>query len=125
MNLTTQQNFKIWQQNLNRSLYAQEDMLSRIDPLVYGMILMQEPHIDFLGRTRANGRWHVAYLTGHLDNPKATRAITLISTKLNSNQWAQDNLECTDVIIIWIRLAHLKVRVYNIYNDCNHDQSLN
>ncbi|KAF9037470.1 hypothetical protein BJ165DRAFT_1332533, partial [Panaeolus papilionaceus] len=81
----------------------------------YGMVLLQEPHIDFLGNTRANSRWRVAYPTGHLDNPKATRAVTLISTKISSDHWTQDRLECPDVVVVWVKLAHLKVRIYNIY----------
>ncbi|KAF9035868.1 hypothetical protein BJ165DRAFT_1355313, partial [Panaeolus papilionaceus] len=124
MNYTTQAHFKIWQQNVNGSLYAQEDLLSRINPKEYNMVLLQEPHIDFLGNTRANGRWRVVYPTGHLDNPKATRAITLVSTGVNSDRWTQDTLESQDVVTVWVKLAHLKVRVYNVYNDCNHDNSL-
>ncbi|KAF9051980.1 hypothetical protein BJ165DRAFT_1340555, partial [Panaeolus papilionaceus] len=124
MNGTPQRHFKIWQQNLNRSLYAQEDMLSRIDPKEYGMVLIQEPHIDFLGNTRANARWRVAYPSGHLDDPKKTRAVTLVSTSISSNQWTQDALNSPDVVAITVRLAHLQVRIYNVYNDCNNDHSL-
>ena len=47
----------VWQQNLNKSDVAQQDLIS-IDPNTYDIIAIQEPYIDFLGNTRANQRWY-------------------------------------------------------------------
>jgi hypothetical protein len=52
---------RIWQQNLNRSLEGQLDLLQSLKDNDYDIVALQEPHIDFLGRTRANPHWTVVY----------------------------------------------------------------
>ncbi len=38
---------RVWQQNLNKSNVAQQDMLSKIFTTDYDIIALQEPYIDF------------------------------------------------------------------------------
>jgi len=54
-------NLKIWQQNLNRSLEGQLDLLQSMKDKSYDIAAIQEPHIDFLGQTRSNPYWMVLY----------------------------------------------------------------
>ena len=70
---------RIWQQNINRSLEGQLDLLQSLQANKYDIVVIQEPHVDFLGRTRANPYWLVIYPRLHLDNPKKTRSVTLIN----------------------------------------------
>lgn len=80
----------IWQQNLNVSLSAQGSLLNSPVANHWDIIVIQEPHINFLCNTRANHRWHVLYPTHHYTHPqKCTRTITLINAKLNTNSWTQ------------------------------------
>ncbi|KIM63357.1 hypothetical protein SCLCIDRAFT_55368, partial [Scleroderma citrinum Foug A] len=50
-----------WQQNVNKSLMSQLDLLNNTDPKLIDFIFIQEPHIDFLNLTRANYHWTVVY----------------------------------------------------------------
>ncbi|KIM50628.1 hypothetical protein SCLCIDRAFT_145010, partial [Scleroderma citrinum Foug A] len=52
---------RFWQQNLNKLLIAQLDLLNQVDPKNTDFIFIQEPHIDFLNLTRANHHWTVVY----------------------------------------------------------------
>ena len=58
---TRQTRIKFWQQNVNRSLVTQLDVLDLAKPSDYDVILLQEPYIDFLGNTRANSHLIVVY----------------------------------------------------------------
>ncbi|PPQ81181.1 hypothetical protein CVT24_009472 [Panaeolus cyanescens] len=118
-------NLKIWQQNLNKSLTAQLEMLHKVDPKVYDIVLVQEPHIDFLGNTRANAGWRVVYPTGHRDNPRLTRAVTFISSTISTSDWTPETIASQDVVLTRLKASTQTINVYNIYNDCKHDDSMN
>ncbi|PPQ77570.1 hypothetical protein CVT24_005191, partial [Panaeolus cyanescens] len=99
-------------------------MLHKVDPKEYDVVLMQEPHIDHLGNTRANAGWRVVYPTGHRDNPKLTRAVTLISSKIDTNDWTPETLVSQDVVLTRLKASDRIINIYNIYNDCKHDNSM-
>jgi len=63
MNRRTQSDkpIRFWQQNVNKSLISQLDLLNNIDPKQFDFVFIQEPHIDFLNLTRANHYWTVVY----------------------------------------------------------------
>ena len=69
---------RIWQQNLNQFLEGQLDLLQSLKDDNYNIVALQEPHIDFLGRTRANPHWTVIYPKRHLADPNKTRSIILM-----------------------------------------------
>ncbi|KAJ8593676.1 hypothetical protein M405DRAFT_731037, partial [Rhizopogon salebrosus TDB-379] len=52
---------RIWQQNLNTSLTAQASLLNNPNAANWDLIVIQEPHINFLRNTSANHHWHVLY----------------------------------------------------------------
>ena len=41
----------IWQQNINRSVEGQLDLLHSLETNKYDIVAIQEPHVDFLGCT--------------------------------------------------------------------------
>ncbi|KIK38821.1 hypothetical protein CY34DRAFT_40840, partial [Suillus luteus UH-Slu-Lm8-n1] len=51
----------IWQQNLNNSMVAQASLLNSPSISKWDIILIQEPHINFLRNTSTNHHWHVIY----------------------------------------------------------------
>ena len=88
---------RIWQQNINRSLEGQLDLLQSLQANKYNIVVIQEPHINFLGCTRANPYWLVIYPRLHLDNPKKTRSVTLINQSISTNNWEALNILSNDV----------------------------
>ncbi|KAG1786572.1 uncharacterized protein HD556DRAFT_1248132, partial [Suillus plorans] len=116
---------KIWQQNLNTSLVAQESLLNSPDILDWDILILQEPHINFLRNTRANHRWHVIYPTNHYTNPQQrTRAVTLIKASLDTNMWQQLSFPSSDVVLVQLNGTYGKCTIFNIYNDGTHHDTL-
>ena len=115
---------RIWQQNLNRSLEGQLDLLQSLKAADYDLVMLQEPCIDFLGRTQSNLHWTVIYPRQHLVKPSATRSIILVNRNITSNNWTEIPLQSTDVTGISLRGDFGTIRIFNIYNDCKHNGSL-
>lgn len=122
---TKLQHLRIWQQNLNCSFTAQHALINNIRSDEYNLIALQEPHINSFNNTISNRCYHVLYPTTHLikPNPK-TRAITLISTSLDTNAWKQVPFPSPDVVIVQLTGAYGTCALINIYNDCKHNQTL-
>jgi hypothetical protein len=115
---------RIWQQNLNRSLEGQLDLLQSLRANDYDLAMLQEPHIDFLGRTRSNLHWMVVYPKLHLKDPSATRSLILVNRRMASNNWTEIPFPSTDVTGIRLCGEFGTICIINIYNDCEHNRSL-
>jgi hypothetical protein len=116
---------RIWQQNLNKSLLAQLDALSSIES--YDILAFQEPHIDFLGNSRANSHFTPIYPSNHNNtgnNKTKTRSLILINKRLSSDAWTRIDLDSSDVTAVQIKGEHINISIFNIYNDCKHNNSL-
>ena len=105
----------IWQQNLNRLLEGQIDLLQSLKANDYDIVALQEPHIDFLGCTRANLHWTVIYPTNHLIEPRKTRSVILINHNLSMNNWDGLNIESNDVTSMRLHGLFGMIFVINIY----------
>ena len=79
--------FNVWQQNLNKSWVAQEDLINSSIHKDYDILALQEPHIDAFGNTKATRNWRVLYPTSHLSDPTPPWAVMLVSSNLNTNEW--------------------------------------
>ena len=115
---------RLWQQNLNRSLEGQLDLLQSLKDKYYDIVALQEPHIDFLGRTRANAHWSVIYPKRHLANPSKTRAIILINHNISTNNWDEIPLTSMDVTGVRLHGGFGAICLLNIYNDCENNGSI-
>lgn len=113
-----------WQQNLNKSLTAQLDLLNQVDPKNTDLIFIQEPHIDFLNLTRANYHWTVIYPTAHHDTPAKTRSVILVNKTVSKNAWQQVPLESSDVTVMELKINNQPITIYNIYNACENADTL-
>lgn len=115
---------RIWQQNLNKSIKAQYDL---INPLIHNnwdIILLQEPYTDSLGNTRANHHWRVVYPSDHLTDTSPKHSIILVNTRLDTNTWSQIQFNGTnDVTAIQIKHPQGRTTIFNIYNDCTHSDT--
>jgi hypothetical protein len=115
---------RIWQQNLNRSLEGQLDLLQSLKDDNYDIVALQEPHIDFQGRTRDNPHWTVVYPKRHLADPSKTRAIILVNRKISTNNWDAIPLDSMDVTGVRLHGVFGMICLLNIYNDCEHNRSI-
>lgn len=116
----------IWQQNLNKSQTGQHDLISsgKLTSAGIDIAALQEPSINFLGRTIASRDWIPLYPSSHEKDPKKTRAITLISSKLPTENWEQLEFHSGDVVVIKITGSWGQIVLFNIYNDCTHDRTI-
>ncbi|TFK16961.1 hypothetical protein FA15DRAFT_546699, partial [Coprinopsis marcescibilis] len=114
---------RIWQQNINKSLIGQMDLLVAMKRK-YDICAIQEPYIDFLGLTWANSNWTVIYPHNHTKNPKATRSLILVSAKISSDAWTPLVLNSQDVTGIEIYGDFGTIRIFNVYNNCKHNDAI-
>ena len=115
---------RFWQQNLNKSLTAQLDLLNKINPQETDFIFIQEPHINFLNQTRANQYWTVVYPTPHNISPARTRSIILVNKSVSKNNWRQIPVDSPDITGIELTCIDNIVSFYNIYNACEISDTL-
>ena len=116
---------RIWQQNLNKSNKAQFDLINTPLHKEWDVLLLQEPYIDSFGNTKATSRWHVLYLSSHLANSSTCRSVILVNSSLDTNAWAQVPLEgSNDLTVIQFWLPQGRLTVFNVYNDCTHQNTL-
>jgi ribonuclease HI/endonuclease/exonuclease/phosphatase family metal-dependent hydrolase len=115
---------RIRQQNTNKSLISQLDMLNSLRKDDYDICTIQEPYLDHNAKTRANNYWISIYPTTHNTAPEATRSIILINTHILTNNWRQIPIEHPDVTAIELTGTYGKLRLFNIYNDCNNNDAI-
>jgi hypothetical protein len=88
------------------------------------MCLIQEPYIDFKGKTRANQNWAVLYPNTHEKYPDHTRSVILINTNMLSDAWKQIHFDHPDITVIEIQGHFGTLWLINVYNDCDNNSSL-
>ena len=116
---------RIWQQNLNKSITAQEDLLHHALPTNYDILALQEPYIDTLKNTRATQHWRVHYPTVRdRDTSGRTRATLLINNQLSTGSWAPLTVPHPDVAAITIKTGGAQLHLLNLYVDGEHDTAI-
>ena len=88
------------------------------------IIAIQEPSVNFLGRTVASRDWIPIYPSTHEKEQGKTRAITLMSSRIPTGNWEQIEFQSGDVVVIKITGNWGQLILFNIYNDCSHDRTL-
>src|SRR6266702_1713140 len=116
----------IWQQNLNKSPACQHGLLSsgRLVDRNIDIIALQEPSINFLNKTIATRDCIPIYPSTHEKQPEKTRSVTLIRGERLTESWEQLDFPSGDVTALRIREKWGTLSIFNIYNDCNHDDTL-
>ncbi|KAJ7191577.1 hypothetical protein GGX14DRAFT_341354, partial [Mycena pura] len=115
---------RVWQQNLNKSLQAQLDMLQSLKPQKYDLALIQEPYMDFRNKSRTNLRFTAVYPAQHDLHPKRSRSLILVNTHLASSSWSTIPIPSPDITAVELRTPAGLLRIINVYNDCEHNDSL-
>ncbi|OBZ78309.1 hypothetical protein A0H81_02654 [Grifola frondosa] len=106
---------RIWQQNLNKSLDAQLDLLHAANPDNYDLLLLQEPYLDHLNLTRANHHWTVVYPSRHHDDDTRSRSVILVSRKISTGAWVPISIPSPDLTAITILTNSDPVHIFNAY----------
>jgi ribonuclease HI/exonuclease III len=119
-------NINIWQQNINKSRTCQHELISSGKLISKGIdiVALQEPAINFLNKTVASRDWKVIYPSTHACEPGKTRSIILVRDDLLTDGWEQLDFPSGDVTAIRIKSSWGKATVFNIYNDCKHNETL-
>ncbi len=116
---------RIWQQNLNKSNVAQQDMLSKILTTDYDIIALQEQYVDFKNLTRSTSHWRVLYPTlRDPDTAGRARSAILLSKKLSTNAWSPVTIPHPDITAVTIKTEHASIHLFNLYVDGSHDMAL-
>jgi hypothetical protein len=120
-------NLKIWQQNINKSLTCQHDLLSNKNLINKGISItaLQEPSINTFNLTIANKDWTTLYPSTHNTSPEKTRVAMLIHTALALDSWTQLDFPSGDVIVTQIKGSWGRITIFNIYNNGNNDATIN
>jgi ribonuclease HI len=116
----------IWQQNVNKSKICQHDLISssRLVEQHIDIVALQEPAISDFAVTIANKDWRVVYPSTHAKDPSKTRAVTLLRADIPTNKWSQIEIDSGDVTIVKITGEWGATTLFNIYNDCEHDDTI-
>jgi hypothetical protein len=119
-------NIKIWQHNLNKSRTCQHDLISsgKLAKWQIDITAFQEPAINGFGQTVASKDWKTIYPSTHAKNPEKTRSVILIRDNLLTDGWEQLEFPSGDVTAVRIKGKWGKLTLFNIYNDCKHDDTL-
>jgi hypothetical protein len=116
---------RIWQQNLNKSRYAQLSLLNCCDCTLWDILALQEPYVNPLNNMTANCHYNVVYPTTCFTNSdKHVRAVTLISASIDRNPWSQLDFPSPDVVIVQLKGPYGRCTIINIYNEGNSNQTL-
>ena len=117
--------FQIRQQNVNKSLLSQQDLLVSLKRDNFNICAIQEPYINHNGMSRENFQWFTVYPFTHTSAPASTRSILLINTNLLTNDWKQIPIPHPDITAIELSSTYGKICLFNIYNNCKNNNALN
>ena len=117
---------KIWQQNLNKSKTCQLDIIAsrRLTAQNIDVLAIQEPYISRQGKTIAARDWVVIYPSTHEKDASKTRSILMVRSNILMDDWEQLEFNSGDVMAIWIKGAWGQLVIFNIYNDCPHNETI-
>jgi hypothetical protein len=116
----------IWQQNVNRSRTCQHNLISSAALAKRGIdfVAIQEPPINNFGMTIASRDWTPVYPTTHNAEPSKTRSLILVRSNILTEHWKQIDFPSGDVTIICISGTWGETTLYNIYNDCDNNDTI-
>ena len=116
----------IWQQNVNKSSACQHDLISSAVLARKGIdiVALQEPAINNFGTTIAARDWIPVYPSTHGGDPRKTRSLLLINSNILTDNWKQVDFPSGDVTIVQITREWGSALLFNIYNDCEHNNTI-
>jgi exonuclease III len=116
----------IWQQNLNKSPLCEHGLKSsgRLARHNIDIIALQELSINFLHKMIMLWDWTPIYPSTHKKQPEKTRMVTLNRGDLLTENWEQLDFLSGDVTALHIKDKEETLTMFNIYNNCEHNSTL-
>src|SRR5882757_5025413 len=110
---------RILQINLNKSEKAHLDLINGALGKHWDIILIQEPHLTYLGNIRTPNDFVNISPQDRLITPGAiVRSVIWVSRGLSTNSWEDIKIPgSNDLTAIQIKTGLGKVTIFNIYND--------
>jgi hypothetical protein len=117
---------RIIQLNLNKSEKAHLDFINGALGNRWDVILIQEPYLTHLGHIRAPNGFTSVFPLDRLSNQEAiVWSVIWVNSKLSTNSWKEVSISGNnDLTAIQIATGPGKLTIFNIYNDCNHSNTL-
>lgn len=116
---------RIWQQNVNRSLTAQLDLINNLYPDYFDIITLQEPYFDALCNSHGLQQWIAVYPPDH-QNPQCPTpcSFILVNTHITLKSWELLVVPSPDITAICLKTGAYTLLIYNVYNTQDHDNTL-
>ena len=116
---------RIWQQNTRKSKTSHMELLNSARPEDWDIIAIQEPYLDALGTARGTNHWRVIYPSNHLnDGSSRPRSILLINTNIATDSYIPLDIPNSDITAVRFNGSHGFMSLFNVYNDCTHNDNL-
>jgi hypothetical protein len=116
---------RIHQQNTNKSLIAQREMLTNIPLDSTDIIVIQEPYIDRCHNTRANQYWQTIYPKNrYIDSTPKNCSLILINRRISTDSWTEITLDSSDITALQMKMLAGDFLIFNIYNNIGNTNSL-
>jgi len=124
--LDTTNKLTIWQQNVNKLPLSQHNLISsnHLANMGVRLIALQEPAINPFGFTIATREWMPIYPIPHSAMPNRSQVIMLICSNISTDTWMQLDFPSSDIIIIQIEGTWGKITIFNIYNNCDNNNTI-
>lgn len=122
---TANNHLRILQINLNKSAGAHYKLLNINLHNEWDIVLMQEPHRNFFKHISTPRGFRQVYPSTEVRKNGVVRSGIWINEQLSTNTWKAIDIKGTaDVTAVQIHGAFGKLTIFNIYNDCNNDDSI-
>jgi len=102
-------------------------MLKNLDPEEFDLACIQEPYLNPVNLANASNLrryWDILYPSDHHADPNRTQTIMLVNRKLSKNAWHMVQIKSPNVMAIEFNGEFGKVRIYNVYNPCDNNDTL-
>ena len=114
----------IHQQNVNKSLVAQCNLLNQLNPNDYNIAAIQEPYLFTNHNSCATHHWYMLYPKECYITLDCTRSIILVNRWIATDAWVQVDLGSSDITAVSVNTGRGRVLLINLYNDNKQQQGL-
>ena len=117
---------RIWQQNACKSLHNTDYIPNQANPKKYNVFLIQELWFDHLGKSRGTPNWRITYPpTIYHKHHEAICSLILINTNIFTETYSILDIHSSNISTIRFKGEFGQCSLFNIYNDCTHNNTLN
>lgn len=116
---------RILQLNVRKLFTAQSTLLNTARPEDWDVLALQEPFLDKIGNTKASPFWTVRYpSTHHRDGSARSHSVLLINANIATDTYTLLDIPSPDITAVRFDGQSGHLSLFNVYNDCTHNDSL-